>query len=139
MNASTVTTDLAQIADERVLLDVANDLTERWKAASLGVDTVGPVLQLMEAHPNWDFGVPGALAHYVERFYKHGYEAMLVESLKRRPTSHTLWMLNRLINGEKNADSKRQYLALLASVSQDPAQDAAVKEQAAEFLSLHAS
>ena len=93
----------------------------------------------MEAHPNWDFGVPGAFVHYVERFYKHGYEALLVASLKRRPTSHTLWMLNRLINGEKNSDIKRQYLALLASVAQDPSQDAAVRERAADFLSLHAS
>ena len=85
------------------------------------------------------FGVPGALVHYVERFYKHGYEAMLVESLKRRPMSHTLWMLNRLINGEKNADSKRQYLELLASVAQDEAQGAAVKQRAEHFLSLHQS
>ena len=94
---------------------------------------------MMEAHHDWDFGVPGALVHYVERFYKHGYEAMLVESLKRRPTSHTLWMLNRLINGEKNADSKRQYLEMLASVAQDQAQGAAVKQRAEHFLSLHQS
>ena len=45
MNASTASNDLAQIADERVLLDLADHLTERWKAASLGLDTVEPVLQ----------------------------------------------------------------------------------------------
>jgi hypothetical protein len=139
MSTTIVDTDLAKIADERALLDVGDDLTDRWRSAGFGVDTVEPVLRMMEAHPAWDFGMPGALVHYVERFYKLGYEAMLVESLKRRPTSHTLWMLNRLINGEKDADSKRAFVAMLASVAQGSAHKVLVKERAEHFLSLHKS
>jgi hypothetical protein len=46
-------------------------------------------------------------------------------------------MLNRVINEEKDAENKRKFAALLASVAGDPAQGAAVQEVAANFLSLH--
>jgi hypothetical protein len=137
MSIPTVQDDLAQVANERAMLDAVDDLTDGWKAAGFGVDTVEPVLRIMEAHPDWDFGAPGALVHYVERFYRRGYEAMLIASLKRRPTSHTLWMLNRVINGEKDVQNKRKFVALLASIAGDPDQEAAVQEVAANFLSLH--
>jgi hypothetical protein len=139
MSASTVLKDLAGIATERAMLDTADNLTDAWKAAGFGVDSVEPVLRMMEAHPDWNFGMPGAFVHYVERFYKKGYESVLVDSLNRRPTSHTVWMLNRLVNGEKDVDRKRGYVALLAGIAQEPAHGAAVQARAADFLSLHRS
>lgn len=71
----------------------------------VGIEAVEPLLQLMERYPLVDFGVPGAIVHFVERFYKRGYEQLLIESIKRKPTMHTVWMLNRIINGSENKES----------------------------------
>ena len=69
----------------------------------------------MEEFPDADFGQPGPLTHFVETFYSNGYEELLCQSLKRRPTVHTVWMLNRIINVPKLAN-KETYVALLNEV-----------------------
>lgn len=56
----------------------------------------------MERHPLISSGTPGALVHYVESFYKKGYEELLEKSVRNAPTVHTVWMLNRLINIMRN-------------------------------------
>ena len=50
----------------------------------------------MEDFPEADFGQPGPLTHFVEGFYKSGYEELLYQSIKRKPTLHTIWMVNRI-------------------------------------------
>lgn len=79
----------------------------------VAIEGVEPLLQLMERYPLADFGVPGAIVHFVERFYKRGYEQLLIESIKRRPTMHTVWMLNRIINGSENKES---YLKIMQDI-----------------------
>ena len=69
----------------------------------------------MERHPLTDFGSPGPIVHFVERFYKKGYEEELLLSLKRMPTLHTVWMLNRIING---TDQAEVYLDILKGISE---------------------
>lgn len=80
------------------------------------LDSVQPLLQLMERHPLTYFGSPGEIVHFVETFYKKGYEEKLIASLKRTPTVHTIWMLNRIING---ADNPEYYLDLLKQISEN--------------------
>src|SRR5574338_93795 len=94
------------IRDQLLRISTADDfaarsaeLTDVWSSAGAGLETVEPVLQFMEEYPAIDFGMPGALVHFVERFYRKGYEEKLVESVQRKPTSVTVWMLNRVING----------------------------------------
>lgn len=47
-----------------------------------GISAVEPLLLFMERHPLSDFGMPGAIVHYVEQFYKKGYEDLLIASAK---------------------------------------------------------
>ena len=77
---------------------------------NLGIDAVEPLLSLMERHPLSYFGMPGAIVHYVERFYKNGYEDLLVSSVVRRPTLHTVWMINRVKNADENAERYEKIL-----------------------------
>jgi hypothetical protein len=77
----------------------------------------------MEDHPSIEYGTPGALVHFVERFYGKGYEDKLVESVKRKPTLSTVWMLNRLINGTKVPDTKRLLVATLKQARLNPLAD----------------
>lgn len=77
------------------------------------------------------FGMPGAILHFVERFYKNGYEKLLVESIERRPTLHTVWMLNRIING---SDNNAEYINLMNSILERKDVENEIKNSVKEFL-----
>ena len=95
------------------------------------MELVTPILQIMERHPLDDFGVPGAMVHFVEQFFGHGYEEKLVESLKRRPASHTVWMLNRIINGSENI---QEYMELLKDIAGREDLEPEIRERAQEYI-----
>ena len=72
--------------------------------------------------------------HFVETFYKKGYEEKLISSLKRMPTVHTVWMLHRIINGTEHPE---HYLSILKQISEDESYHKEVRDMALEFLSIH--
>ena len=115
---------------ENVMMDCMEEIEEIYNQ----LDSVQPLLRLMERHPLTDFGSPGPIVHFVERFYKKGYEEELLLSLKRMPTLHTVWMLNRLING---TDQAEVYLELLKEISDNTSYDKEIREEALHFLSIH--
>lgn len=98
---------------------------------NVGIEAVEPLLQLMERHPLDDFGAPGAIVHFVERFYKKGYEELLVKSIKRKPTMHTVWMLNRIINGSEN---KKDYIELMNNIIECNDFEEEIRNQARTFI-----
>lgn len=97
-------------------------------------DSIEPLLKLMERHPLTSFGSPGAIVHFVETFYKKGYEEKLITSLKRMPTVHTVWMLHRIING---ADNREYYLSLLKQISENKDYDKEIRDEALNFLAIY--
>lgn len=101
------------------------------EAEGVGIEAVTPLLQLMERHPLDDFGMPGAIVHFVERFYKNGYEELLIESVKRRPTMHTVWMLNRVMNGSEN---KNNYLEIMKEITERSDTEETIRNSASEFM-----
>ena len=115
---------------ETVMMDCMEEIEENYNQ----LDSVQPLLRLMERHPLTDFGSPGSIVHFVERFYKKGYEEELLLSLKRMPTLHTVWMLNRLING---TDQAEVYLDILKDISENVSCDKEIREEALHFLSIH--
>ena len=115
---------------ETVMMDCMEEIEENYNQ----LDSVQPLLRLMERHPLTDFGSPGPIVHFVERFYKKGYEEELLLSLKRMPTLHTVWMLNRLVNG---TDQAEVYLDLLKEISENTSYDKEIREEALHFLLIH--
>ena len=115
---------------ENVMMDCMEEIEENYNQ----LDSVQPLLRLMERHPLTDFGSPGPIVHFVERFYKKGYEEELHLSIKRMPTLHTVWMLNRLING---TDQAEVYLELLKEISENASYNKEIREEALHFLSIH--
>mgnify|MGYP005753145741 FL=1 len=83
-------------------IDIMDDCMREIEESGIGLQAVEPLLQFIERHPLSDFGMPGSIVHFVEKFYKKGYEQLLIASVKRRPAMHTVWMLNRVKNGEEN-------------------------------------
>jgi hypothetical protein len=104
------TAQLRKLASEDGILEQPYDLVKSWKSARVGLEAVESILRFMEDNPDLDFGTPGELVHFVERFYRHGYEEELRQSLARKPTAHTVWMLNRLINGARSLSERQKYV-----------------------------
>ena len=106
MTPDEVINELEAIANAKDFVFHAYELTDSWAASNAGFEVVEPVLRFMEKYPSIDYGTPGPLVHFVERFFGKGYEAELLESIKRNPTPHTVGMLNRLINGMKSHEQE---------------------------------
>ncbi len=103
----------------------STELVDQWISDNVGFEAIGPILQFMENHPDVDLGSPGALVHFSEKFYGHGYgyEEKILESLSRRPVSHTIWMLNRLINGTKVPAVRQRYVDAMIRAKSHPLVD----------------
>jgi hypothetical protein len=114
----------------------ADEVVEELESASATIETVEPILRLMEENPDVDFGVPGSLVHFVETFYKKGYEELLIASLERQPTVHTVWMLNRLLN-DMRGRKKARNLSVLDDIISRRDLDKQVLARAREFRELH--
>lgn len=70
-------------------------------------------------------------SHYSERFYRNGYEDLLYASIGKRPTRHTLWMLNRILNNP-TLPEREKYLELFISIKEKEVDDD-VKEDACRY------
>lgn len=137
MSGEAVYKQLKAIASDSNFPLESAKLAEQWKAAGAGLDVVEPVLRFMEEHPDVDYGVPGLLVSFVETFYRRGYEPLLLASVRRKPTVHTIWMLNRLVNGAATEHERDAYIRELESAGENPAAGEDVREEVAFFLSSH--
>lgn len=96
------------------------------------VETSAPVMfDLIERLSDVDLGSPGPLVHTLEK-WRGRYEKHLVESIARKPTSLTVWMVNRILNG-KPVDLA-VWLKLLQSIASHPSASEDAKLDAREFL-----
>ena len=129
-----VTRDLASITSEEDFADRAYALTESWRSNGADAAAIGPVLSFIESHPDWDLGSPGELVHFVEQFTGPAYEEKLLTSLRRQPTTHTLWMLNRLINGEADAKRRKALVQVMVDIASAPDTSSVVVNEAREFI-----
>jgi hypothetical protein len=109
-------------------------VVDEWSRRGTGPEAVEPILRFIEEHPTVDFGMPGALVHFLERFYGKGYEEKLIESIHRRPTAHNLWMLNRVINGTKAPEARRLFISAMKEARLNPLADEGAIQRAEHFL-----
>lgn len=93
---------------------------------------LGPLFAAFERLFQVDLGSPGPLVHTVEEI--GGYEDELAASLARRPTPYTVWMVQRLLNGNLSPDDRRLWLERLAAATTHPQADAHTRAAAAEAL-----
>ena len=61
------------------------------------------------------------------------YEKLLLESIKRKPTEHTVWMLNRILN-DVNLEERNVYMDVLKAIVKDSKYDEELRSLAKEFL-----
>jgi hypothetical protein len=122
MHARDVAQQLEALAGSREdFATLTYDLTDSWLAAGIGIEVVEPVLRFMENHPSLDYGSPGSLVHFVERFNGPAYLEALSASLERTPTAHTAWMLNRVANAAPTQETRAMFIALMERATRNPA------------------
>jgi hypothetical protein len=134
MSKHIIEDELNSIAAAENFPSLSAGLVDDWVSDGVGAGAVGEVLNFMERHPSTDFGAPGALVHFVERFYRNGYEEKLLESVNRKPTAITVWMLNRLLNGAKTEAERQALWRALDGVQANPLADSSATQMAKRFL-----
>lgn len=127
--------DIIREMEEQIDSDDFEEVQDRCvlqiEIDNLGISAVEPLLLFMERHPLSDFGIPGAIVNYVEQFYKRGYEDLLISSVIRRPTLHTVWMINRIKNAGEDTD---KYEMILNDILDKQDVEMEIKESAKRFL-----
>ena len=87
-------------------------ILEKIKNEENPMDYLADLFVFMENNPNIDYGMPGPIVHFMESYYKKGYEDELLKSVKRKPTQHTVWMLNRILN-DANLIGREKYIGVM--------------------------
>lgn len=95
-------------------------------------ELIEPILDIIGSNATVDFGAPGDLVHYVERFYKKGYEEMLIASVRNNPTAHNIWMVHRCYNDRSNPIHEK-FEALIMELKENSSVSEEIKKAIDEF------
>ena len=96
-----------------------NEVIEKIKQEGNAFEYLPFIFSVMETNPELDYGMPGPVVHFMESYYKKGYEEVLLRSVQNIPTSHTIWMLNRVINDPKLSNREMYIEVLKSSLDRD--------------------
>jgi hypothetical protein len=123
---------IRSVEDESELgrLEIAlNDLSmaERSELATEAL------LRIFERYPDKDgFGIFWSILHLLESF--PDYESALIESVRRRPSSFSLLMVNRILNTGRRYAGDVDLLALLEDSAHTAHAPETVRDEAREFI-----
>lgn len=90
-----------------------------------------------ENFSSYDVGSPGPFVHFIEE--SNDYHEFLLESISRKPTEITLWMVNRLLNSDRNISNRDAYLQVLKNCLTNPLADEDVRQSAIDYLTYQNS
>jgi hypothetical protein len=95
------------------------------------VEQCPPIMcRTMERLDECELGTPGPLVHTLEAMA--GYERFLGASVQRKPTPLTVWMINRILNVDR--DDREMWLGLLQQAADHPKASMATKLEAKGFI-----
>lgn len=80
----------------------------------------------------YDVGSPGPFVHFIEG--SNDYHELLLESISRKPTVITLWMVDRLVNSAVNSSDRDKWLQVLKASFDNPLADEDARQSAIDFL-----
>lgn len=103
---------------------IQEEMVSEMEQCENQIDFIEPILKLMEDNPDADFGVPGALTHFIENFSQNGYEELLLQSVRRKPTAHNVWLLHRAWNDDNDPmhdeyENLAEHLKSMSNLSED--------------------
>jgi len=94
-------------------------------------EAIPSIFKFIEDNFDKYLGSPGPLVHFLEQ--KNDYIEELEASIERKPTGHTVWMINRIINGG-TVNQQEFWLSKLIGVLNMPGVDSETKKSAEELV-----
>lgn len=91
--------NLAKPNDDFIISDNVLNAMNNYADKS---ELVEPIIKVISENPLTDFGLPGELVHFVEKYSKQDYEEILIKYVSKMPTYHNIFMLHRCYNDFKN-------------------------------------
>lgn len=128
---------LERISDAPHFESESNLLRNALVATNAGIEAVGAILEFMEAHPDIDYGLPGPLTHFVERFSGAGYEELLSHSVRNQPTPQTVIMLSRVLGAATTTVERERCLTVLRDALRRCAPNSDLSVLISHFLDPH--
>jgi hypothetical protein len=102
----------------------------------LKIDAPRSVVPLLfrwfEKNRDKELGTPGPFVHFIEK--ELDYLPELISSLERLPSSHVLWMANRIANSEIEPERINYWIRVFEEVIKHPLTKDSSKEQAQSFI-----
>ena len=114
---------------------VVNAVCAELRHAESVLDCAQDMFDLMERLDDVELGSPGPLVHTLESTAP-AYEPWLEASMRRQPTTLSVWMVNRLLNLPR--DDRTHWLELLSLAAAHPFASDGVRADAADFLAFQA-
>ncbi len=115
--------------DESEMYEISEEMLKAYKP----VEYIIHLFKVFESFPDANFGSPGPYVHFIEKFYPN-YLEILKDSIRRRPTMQTIWMVNRILNSDLSVKTRNELLNILKSVLKNSSANEFEREQAKEFL-----
>lgn len=109
-----------------------DQLTEELHGLDLPESAANLMLRFMERLDGSDLGSPGPLVHTLEKL--PGYEGQLFESVERRPTPLSLWMINRILNATPELQKREKLMALLQQAVSHVLASEETRREAEDFM-----
>lgn len=122
--------------EEDEFIGLQYDIVDEMETDKVGFEITQDILELMGKNPLVEFGSPGPLTHFIEKFYNDNqeqYQKILKNSVGEKPTIHTVWLLNRIINGTEGK-TKMELTQIMKSISRDLNLNKEIREVAEKFL-----
>lgn len=94
-----------------------------------GADALFALFERLEGK---DLGPPGPVVHTLEKLTD--YQTKLVPVVQRKPTTYTVWMVNRVLNMSPSPEHRQFLLGLLQVVLSHPLASETTKADAQRFL-----
>ncbi len=108
------------------------DLVDDFRKLDKEREIVPYLFNFFEQHYDKFLGGPGPFVHFIEE--NDDYREILLESIKNKPTDHTVYMINRILNGPLGKDEKEFWLSILSSVLTNKNADNDAMSSAKEFI-----
>lgn len=103
-----------------------------------GVKYIEFLINFMMENSDIDYGMPGPIVHFIEKYPIDYYVGYLIEAIEKKPNDTLLWMLNRITNITVGSDRDR-YIEILKHTGERNDIDDITREGALQFYRFQIS
>ncbi|MBT1446054.1 hypothetical protein KJI95_16280 [Shewanella sp. JM162201] len=115
-------------------MEALYDFIDRLEELPNKREAIPAIFSFIEKFNDKELGSPGPLVHFIEE--EDDYHDYLKESLSRKCTGLTVWMVNRILNSLPE-EGKNEWLISLELASKCEYADEIAKGEAQRYLEFH--